>query len=135
MSISSEISRLESAKSDIADAIEEKGVTVPANATLDQFPSLISSIQTTPKIETVTGTFGSSSGWGSYFDFPTGFSNDNSYIIGFEVYNGSRWRAGAGFSASTDERVFIERSSNGIRAYSNESTFFDQPFHVILMKI
>ena len=46
MSISSEISRLQTAKADIADAIADKGVTVPSGSTLDDFADLIDAIQT-----------------------------------------------------------------------------------------
>lgn len=45
MSIASEITRLTSAKADIKAAIESKGVTVPAAATLDAYPSYISQIE------------------------------------------------------------------------------------------
>ena len=46
MSISDEILRLQTAKSDLATAIANKGVTVPANATLDDYAALVDSIQT-----------------------------------------------------------------------------------------
>lgn len=45
MSISSEINRLQMAKSDIASAIEEKGVTVSEDTKLDGMAALISAIQ------------------------------------------------------------------------------------------
>lgn len=44
MSIQSEINRLLTAKSELAAAIEEKGVTVPSDATLSDFPSLVEKI-------------------------------------------------------------------------------------------
>ncbi len=44
MSISSEITRLQNAKADIKSSIEEKGVTVPSTATLDDYSELIDSI-------------------------------------------------------------------------------------------
>ena len=44
MSIASELSRLLQAKSDLATSIENKGVTVPASATLDDYPALVDSI-------------------------------------------------------------------------------------------
>lgn len=46
MSIQSEINRLLTAKSELAAAIEEKGVTVPSDATLSDFPSLVGEIST-----------------------------------------------------------------------------------------
>ena len=45
MSISSEISRLQMAKTDIASAIEGKGVTVSEDTKLDGMAALISAIQ------------------------------------------------------------------------------------------
>lgn len=44
MSIASEITRLQNAKSDIADAIESKGVAVPSTTTLDGYADLVSQI-------------------------------------------------------------------------------------------
>ena len=44
MSIASEISRLQQAKADIKTAIENKGVTVPSDATLDDYANLVDSI-------------------------------------------------------------------------------------------
>ena len=46
MSISSEISRLLSAKADLKSAIEAKGVTVSSSATLDDYDSFVAAIQT-----------------------------------------------------------------------------------------
>lgn len=45
MSVRSEVSRLESAKSAIADAITAKGVAVPASAKLDSYAGLVAEIQ------------------------------------------------------------------------------------------
>lgn len=46
MSIASEISRLQGVKSDILQAISDKGVTVPVGSALDDCPALIASIPT-----------------------------------------------------------------------------------------
>lgn len=46
MSISNEILRLQTAKSDLATSIANKGVTVPSSATLDDYAALVDSIQT-----------------------------------------------------------------------------------------
>ena len=44
MSIATEIQRLKTAKADIKTAIENKGVTVPSNATIDAYPTYVSQI-------------------------------------------------------------------------------------------
>lgn len=44
MSIASEIGRISQAKSDLAGAIESKGVTVPQDATIDDYPALVQQI-------------------------------------------------------------------------------------------
>ena len=44
MSIATEITRLQQAKADIKTAIENKGVTVPSDATLDDYADLVDSI-------------------------------------------------------------------------------------------
>lgn len=46
MSIASEITRLQTAKANIKTSIENKGVTVSSDATLDTYASLIDSIET-----------------------------------------------------------------------------------------
>ena len=45
MSITSEITRLQTAKANLKTAIEGKGVTVPSSAKLDAYPALVESIQ------------------------------------------------------------------------------------------
>ena len=44
MSVQSEITRIEQAKSDIISAIEAKGVDVPSNASIDDLAALVSEI-------------------------------------------------------------------------------------------
>lgn len=46
MSISTELTRLQKAKTDIKAAIEAKGVTVPSNDRIDQYPQYINQIET-----------------------------------------------------------------------------------------
>lgn len=46
MSIASEITRLQNAKADIKTAIEAKGVTIPSNATLDEYSDYVEEIST-----------------------------------------------------------------------------------------
>jgi hypothetical protein len=46
MSISTEIARLQQAKSDLATSIANKGVTVPAATTIDGYAALVDQIQT-----------------------------------------------------------------------------------------
>lgn len=45
MSIASELTRIETAKSNLKTSIEGKGVTVPSTATLDAYPTYVDSIQ------------------------------------------------------------------------------------------
>ena len=46
MSVNSEIERLQNAKSALKTTIEGKGVTVPSNAKLEDYPALVNSIET-----------------------------------------------------------------------------------------
>lgn len=50
MSVSSELSRLQAAKADIAAALAEKGVSVPAGSTLDAFGDLVRQVKTGPTV-------------------------------------------------------------------------------------
>ncbi len=54
MSIQSEITRITGAKSDIADAIEAKGVTVPSATKLDGYAALVALIETEPDLQSKT---------------------------------------------------------------------------------
>ena len=54
MSIASEITRLQEAKADIKEAIENKGVTVASNLTLSSYAPLIDSIQSGGSVENGT---------------------------------------------------------------------------------
>lgn len=65
MSIQSEITRLSGAKSDIADAIEGKGVTVPSTAKLDEYATLVSQIDMGTKM--VVLSYGHST-WQDFID-------------------------------------------------------------------
>ena len=58
MSIQSEVTRLSGAKSSIATAIENKGVTVPSGTKLDGMPALINSISTGTDTSDATLTSG-----------------------------------------------------------------------------
>lgn len=54
MSIQSEIDRLKTAKSGLADAIASKGVEVPQGSTLSAFPELVDQISQGTPMETCT---------------------------------------------------------------------------------
>ena len=57
MSVQSEITRIESAKTAIASAIEGKGVTVPEGTKLDGMAALVESIEAGGGEETLFGTY------------------------------------------------------------------------------
>ena len=63
MSISSELSRLQAAKADIAAALAEKGVSVPAGSTLDTFGNLVRQVKTGSTV--LSATFSASQWTGS----------------------------------------------------------------------
>lgn len=50
MSVSSELSRLQAAKADLAAALTEKGVAVPDGSTLEVFGNLVRQIKTGPSV-------------------------------------------------------------------------------------
>lgn len=56
MSIQSEVSRLNAAKSDLASAITAKGVTVPGTTKLDGYAALVEQIEAGGEEETYTAT-------------------------------------------------------------------------------
>ena len=118
MSITSEISRLQSAKAALATSISNKGVTVLPSDTLDSYPSLVDSIQTsgggnTQLYKTVTlaeahtsDSIGNPVYWASYLELP--LVNDSTdtciYIV---VFNGNT----ANQNYRTDFEVFYRQGS------------------------
>lgn len=118
MSISSEISRLQSAKAALATSISNKGVTVLPSATLDSYPSLVDSIQTsgggnTQLYKTVTlseahtsDSIGNPVYWASFLELPlvSDTTDTNVYIV---VFNGNT----ANQSYRTDFEVFFRQGS------------------------
>ena len=106
MSIASEITRLQGAKSDIADAIEAKGVTVPSSTKIDGYAALVAAIpqgasQITYPVVTETMTTGTYTlPPNTFVKFGTiesiGFSLDtasevsghvNEYVVQFDTYH------------------------------------------------
>ena len=106
MSIASEITRIQDAKSDIADAIEAKGVTVPASTKIDGYAALVSAIPqgaseiTYPVVEETqtTGTytlppntfvkFGTIESIGFALDTASEVSGYvNEYVVQFDTYH------------------------------------------------
>lgn len=106
MSIASEITRIQGAKSDIADAIEAKGVTVPSSTKIDGYAALVSAIpqgasQITYPVVTETMTTGTYTlPPNTFVKFGTiesiGFSLDtasevsghvNEYVVQFDTYH------------------------------------------------
>lgn len=106
MSIASEITRIQDAKSDIADAIEAKGVTVPASTKIDGYAALVAAIPqgaseiTYPVVvETLTtGTytlppntfvkFGTIESIGFALDTASEVSGHvNEYVVQFDTYH------------------------------------------------
>lgn len=67
MSIANEITRLNNAKSAIASAITEKGVTVPTGTKLDGMASLIGKIQQGASLETTMLAAGSAVGGYTFY--------------------------------------------------------------------
>lgn len=106
MSIASEITRIKNAKANIANAIETKGVSVPTNALIDAFASLILQIESgggsfpqTVKVKTFEVQEDVPSGSTQVFTHNFGaipdvwflFYYDSSQIIGVKPY---AWLAG-----------------------------------------
>lgn len=76
MAISDEITRLQQAKAALKTSIEGKGVTVSSDATLDDYPNLVDSIE--------AGGGGSDGVYKIVDITDKGTTNDNPYIIQLE---------------------------------------------------
>ena len=131
MSIASEIARLQQAKADLATAIENKGVTVPASATLDDYAALVDSIQQGGGLPYDAEVEYIESSGTQYFDTGIKMSNDcyieialNSKGSSFNVFGA---RAGA-----SSKNIMISVAGNN-HAYSidfNNSNY--SPYRAII---
>lgn len=103
MSIASEITRLQTAKADLKTAIEGKGVTVAASATLDDYADLVDSIETGGGGYTVDDLCDS--------DIPSGaVTINNATTIGKYAFMG---RTGiTSVSSDTVETIFMKAFSD-----------------------
>lgn len=96
MSISTELSRIQKAKTDIKTAIEAKGVIVPSNDRIDQYPQYINQIEAGGskkeakgyfvKLSSIKCTYDSSSKYGKYYYSKTSVTitlaeNKNLYLL------------------------------------------------------
>lgn len=112
--INDELTRIESSKADIATAIGNKGVTVPANAKIDDYATLIDTIQT---------------GGGSsiYYDFIKGlFENTLTDVVVPDGVTSLRAHALRGLTNATSLTIPDSVTSIGINccdALSNLVTF------------
>ena len=82
------------------------------------------------EIAVVTGTLPSSTGaYDTISDFPTGFTADNCYIIGFVAQHlNSKWYS------NTSDVLLMTTEGIGIRARVETSNFVSRPIKVIVAK-
>lgn len=83
----------------------------------------------------LNGTLPASTTWTDYYSLPTTWTDiDKIVIMSFNWYNSStyNWCDGQGVNGNSAMRIFIEKSTNGIRAYTNNSVFYSTPFRVVL---
>lgn len=104
MTIASEITRISNAKTSIKSAIGDKGVSVPASAKIDAYPSYIAQIE----------TGGGGGGSASYF-YVTAAERGN------EAYSGIETIIIAGFAAPSDEMQPDWRAYNGTYTVTPET--------------
>lgn len=85
MSIKAELSRLETAKSALRVAIEEKGVTVPPETKLDSYSALVDQIQIGVVVQKKQGSF--TTNRSGDFTFDVGFEPDFVAIFPDQIYS------------------------------------------------
>lgn len=108
------------------------GTNVIAESVGDALTSLNNGLT---EIVEVDITLKNSSDWTSYTSYPTGFTVNNCYIIGFEVFNSSTFKTGYGLTATQNGRTFAAKDATGIRVYNTDANLFGAESHVILAKI
>ena len=115
MSISSEITRLTQAKADIKTAIENKGVTVPTNAKLDDYPELIDDIEqgSTPNLQTKSVSI-TENGTTTVEPDP-GYDGLSEVGVSVNVQGG-----GGGGSATANDVNFIDYDGTILHSYTAE---------------
>lgn len=106
MSVATEISRLQTAKSDIKTAIEAKGVTVPSSAKIDVYDDYISQISTgkEKKYDDVTP--------GLYF-----------YMVDGTLMTGSEYQASTAYDSATKSYPNYKGHPVGIAVITSDCKF------------
>lgn len=133
MSIASEITRLQQAKSDLAASIANKGVTVPASATLDEYAALVDQIQAggTPynaEIEYLEST-------GTQY-IKTGFVSSNDVFVFDFVASSANTASSSKVIIGADRGFNVSVVSSKYRStgscVSTISASLNTPVHIIL---
>lgn len=147
MSIASEITRLQGVKSDILQAISDKGVTVPAGSALDDCPGLIASISGNTDIskfsfahnsadivngKTVitTGGIRHFTAGTNYFNFPSRPKIQVDFIID-AIGSIQSYLIMAGFSSASGLSIYFDNQK--ISIWETSGTDPDQEYNINLI--
>ncbi|MGM9590624.1 MAG: hypothetical protein ACI3V0_10695 [Faecousia sp.] len=136
MSVQTEITRLESAKTEIASAIAGKGVTVPDGTRLDGLAALIDSIEAGVAVQRATGTFTTNSSGAATVN--CGFQPDVVVVTKGETYtDGSNYAAAIPFSDYVGKTLGISllSSASNVLLYTFTPTRATTGFSVNVKKL
>lgn len=133
MSIANELTRIQNAKSAIANSIKNKGVTVPATTKLDGMAALIGQIQQGSSLETSTLSSGSGMGGTTYYIDESGQGKSYKYYNEVTALRGSYFILD--FADQADG--FYLAGCEIVRAYGPVATTVDLGTnnYVIILKI
>lgn len=113
------------------------GTNIVATSIGDEISALNAGLSDMTAI--VTGKLSTSSGFTSYFSYPTGFTYLNCTVtnvaLAYSVDGVSVWRTGLGLQAAgSPARLFVDNSTNGIRVFNDNSALYGADFKVFLVK-
>ena len=113
MAISDEITRLQQAKADLKTAIEGKGVTVPSNATLDDYADLVDSIEAGGGYEENVWYF-CCNYWAKYLLYKGGTYWTPGYVYGIKTFSKPCWFEFNG------EKYYVDSFSDGTHTLTKQ---------------
>lgn len=88
------------------------------------------------KFAVVTGTMPTTAGqWSAYIAMPSGFTADNSAVIGISVSLNNQWRWGEGAFVNSFGRAFYAQDNAGIRVSTSFSNILGHDVRIVLMRI
>lgn len=86
------------------------------------------------KFAVVTGVTPSNTSFSTNYPYPTGFNFNNCVLLSLEINVTDAWYYAGDGVVAMDGRLYAKLSSNGVAVRQSQSSAYDVPFRVTLMR-